>query len=347
MECPTCGGEYKTERGMKIHHTKIHGEPIDPPEFECPTCGKMLDTHTGMKTHHYHAHGESIAGEPVECSFCGETIRRRKNVAEKQEDFFCDDDCMGRYHTENIGGENNPNYRGGPIPFNCSWCGESRTRKPSEYNAYEENFCDSSCYGKWRSANLVGENHPNWGGRVVVTCDACGASLRRLPNAMNNERNYCSRVCQNGHEAIGVVDVECNICGTVFQKNNWGINGDTTLCSPECVSEYLSSIRQGSDNPAWTGGTVTYYGPNWDDQRRKALKRDGFECQLCGIDQKENLVRYETQLHVHHIVRFKSFDGDFAAANVLDNLVTACNVCHRKLEQQGEQEQRTLLAAND
>lgn len=34
--CPTCGRELSTERGMRQHHTKVHGEPL--PNRTCTGC---------------------------------------------------------------------------------------------------------------------------------------------------------------------------------------------------------------------------------------------------------------------------------------------------------------------
>jgi hypothetical protein len=37
MECPTCGKSLGTERGMRQHHTKVHGDPL--PNRACNGCG--------------------------------------------------------------------------------------------------------------------------------------------------------------------------------------------------------------------------------------------------------------------------------------------------------------------
>jgi len=37
MECPTCDKELSCERGVRQHHTKVHGEPL--PNRTCKGCG--------------------------------------------------------------------------------------------------------------------------------------------------------------------------------------------------------------------------------------------------------------------------------------------------------------------
>lgn len=65
----------------------------------------------------------------------------------------------------------------------------------------------------------------------------------------------------------------------------------------------------------------------WNDQvnyggnREKALERDGYKCQNCGITQEESFKKYGRDLYVEH-VRGKS--------NELSNLITACEGCHYK-----------------
>ena len=60
-------------------------------------------------------------------------------------------------------------------------------------------------------------------------------------------------------------------------------------------------------------------GRNWEEQRQLALKRDEFKCVEC--DSTKNL-------HVHHIISYWKFDGDYVLANDIDNLITLCASCH-------------------
>jgi hypothetical protein len=37
-KCPTCGDEFASEQGMKVHHKRVHGESLVP-STECEQCG--------------------------------------------------------------------------------------------------------------------------------------------------------------------------------------------------------------------------------------------------------------------------------------------------------------------
>jgi DEAD/DEAH box helicase domain-containing protein len=75
------------------------------------------------------------------------------------------------------------------------------------------------------------------------------------------------------------------------------------------------------------------YGPNWPAQRDAARARDGYVCRQCGAPE-----RPERQHDVHHITPFREFGyrasvNDFyQPANRLENLLTLCPNCHRRVE---------------
>lgn len=60
---------------------------------------------------------------------------------------------------------------------------------------------------------------------------------------------------------------------------------------------------------------------DWGDIRMIALRRDGFECRVCG--------QQVTKLAVHHLIPFKTSKKD-----ELDNLISLCPKHHRELENQ-------------
>lgn len=83
----------------------------------------------------------------------------------------------------------------------------------------------------------------------------------------------------------------------------------------------------GENSGTWAGGDISYYGPNWINQRRKARKRDNYTCQDCGITEEG----YGRELSVHHKIPFRHFMGDWKRAINLSNLISLCEYpCHRK-----------------
>lgn len=84
---------------------------------------------------------------------------------------------------------------------------------------------------------------------------------------------------------------------------------------------------QGAKHYNWKGGCIIYYGKGWYTQKRKALERDNYMCQVCGKT-KEDIGFYP---HVHHIIPFRTFDNN-KEANKLTNLVTLCPNHHIQME---------------
>jgi 5-methylcytosine-specific restriction endonuclease McrA len=126
----------------------------------CPTCEESFVNERGMKIHHSKIHGESIAGVETVCSWCSSTIRRQKDRASG--DSFCDDVCYGEWLSRNKTGEKNPNWSGGNEDVVCQNCGEEFEKIPA--NVSDLNFCCEGCRTEWISNNWVGENHPAWTG---------------------------------------------------------------------------------------------------------------------------------------------------------------------------------------
>lgn len=93
------------------------------------------------------------------------------------------------------------------------------------------------------------------------------------------------------------------------------------------------------------------YGPNWEQQRQKALARDGYRCRVCGAT-AANPAGFPKpagfSLHVHHVHPFRDFgyvpgeNDAYRRANDLDNLITLCPSCHRQAE--AGQRTRSALA---
>jgi DEAD/DEAH box helicase domain-containing protein len=76
------------------------------------------------------------------------------------------------------------------------------------------------------------------------------------------------------------------------------------------------------------------YGPNWQEQRQKALARDNHRCRTCGATAQPG-----QGLHVHHLRPFREYgyvsgrNRNYERANRLDNLLTLCASCHRRAEE--------------
>jgi hypothetical protein len=139
--------------------------------------------------------------------------------------------------------------------------------------------------------------------------------------------------------------VECGWCGEFFEKYcAWIEKSERDFCSEDCRRDWMreSDVVSGKSDDDGRGGRLEnkHYGHNWEERRKTALERDGYECQSCGLSQEEHRRESGHDLHVHHKIRFREFvseDGavDYEKANALDNLITYCSSCHNSIEKGG------------
>jgi hypothetical protein len=225
-----------------------------------------------------------------ECDECGATFERYPSQV-RGENQFCSKDCQNGWQKGRDAPEDHNFRKNGKTEYECDYCGEVNKDYPSIVAKGENNFCDKDCAGAYRSEQGVDESHNFYkGGPAIVNCAWCDAELERRPCKLDRSEKF--------------------FCG----------DGD-------CEGKYKSKHVTGEYHPNWKGGYVEYYGSNWNRQRRKALARDNYECQVCG-DGKDKLGRNPD---VHHIVPVKTFENR-EAANVLGNLITLCRTHHERAE---------------
>jgi hypothetical protein len=226
----------------------------------------------------------------------------------------------------------------------CTNCGTDFQRLKSRLGETDEFYCEESCQYAYRSEEWQGDGHPMWkGGNVTIYCEFCGDPKEVKPATAKHESRgrFCSRECSYKARRVDRVTVECFWCEETFERVPWlAGRHDREVCPDgDCLSEFLSSIRRGEDNPAWEGGAIEYYGPSWDERSSAIRERDGYECVVCGMSQSDHRDEFGSLLPVHHIVPYRNFDDD-SRAHADGNLITLCRVCHADLEQMTAPQQR-------
>jgi len=112
------------------------------------------------------------------------------------------------------------------------------------------------------------------------------------------------------HENLGIGDLD--LPKTELQTTGYW------LSLTEDTVEHLREEGLWSNDP-------NNYGPNWRKQRDLARERDEYRCQVCGTSE-------QGRSHaVHHKIPFRTF-ASYEQANRLENLVTLCPTCHRRVE---------------
>lgn len=125
--------------------------PLDQADLDpnvCPTCRETFASERGVKVHHKRIHGTSIAGVEVTCENCGDTYRVRRSRESWTR--FCSDWCHKEHQSEVYDGDGNPNWRGGPHVVQCRVCGEESERLPYRWEETRRPFCSPECYEEYR-----------------------------------------------------------------------------------------------------------------------------------------------------------------------------------------------------
>jgi len=196
-ECPTCGDAFKTEGGMKVHHSQIHGEEIGKTAIECDFCGEEKTFHDAKAESRKYCSDECQTkgqAQPMmkrRCSNCGEIFEIKPYRVAEGEGQFCSSECDDEWRRNGGAptGENHPRWGGGPPKATCEWCGD-------EFEGHQGNpnrFCGSECEAEWRSEEFSGEGHPLWEDKDMSECEWCGSDFR--PRKGNPNR-FCSNVCK-------------------------------------------------------------------------------------------------------------------------------------------------------
>lgn len=127
----------------------------------CPVClGRFMPKTTGViqiycsrpcRTKAYEQQRNMTPSEPL-CRACRKPLEPATGSRPRS---YCNQACR----TEGW------RLRHATVEIVCDQCGKLVRRSPTSVDHAEKNhFCSTRCKGKWMSANLLGEKHPNWKG---------------------------------------------------------------------------------------------------------------------------------------------------------------------------------------
>jgi len=272
-------------------------------EFSCPVCEREYASASGIK---YHMKS-CCPDELVACPECERLFKNETGMKQH----------ANQTHNLDLTSATKE----------CPQCKEE-----FEYRTYtERKYCSRECAGEARAEHYADK-------RIDVECIYCGDVVSLAP-CFAERRKYCSHSCRgkdltekgiiNPNPEKEYISFNCKYCGEEYEVVP-AESDNTAFCSKQCQGKW----RTGSRNPNWRGGRVDHYGPNWSEQRSKALKRDEHKCQGCGIERDE----LDRDLSVHHIQPLRKFKKQFdepdwwKKGNELENLVTFCRPCHMRWE---------------
>lgn len=127
-------------------------------------------------------------------------------------------------------GENNPNWRGGPLTIYCDWCNGPIERQPSLIA--EHNFCNCDCLHTWlRDGNRDGEKNANWKGGISTDPGYSDEFNGELKEQIRSRDDYICQAC--GMTEVESVDRHGRVLGIHhidYDKTNNEENNLITLC---------------------------------------------------------------------------------------------------------------------
>ena len=94
-------------------------------------------------------------------------------------------------------------------------------------------------------------------------------------------------------------------------------------CSGDKNPNYGATWMVGEGNPNWLGG-ISDNGYSWkfnEELKELIRNRDSNKCKECGLNKEEHYLKYNENLHVHHIDYNKENCNE-------DNLITLCLKCN-------------------
>jgi len=163
-----------------------------------------------------------------------------------------------------------------------------------------------------KSASGEASSDTDTPGKELAECPTCGRSDFKSEFGIKKHHKIA-------HGESITVSLTCEVCGNEYERYPSDVKKGR-VCSMECAGEIVSEELSGENHYNWSGGSPSYYGSNWNQQRKATLKRDGYSCRDCGALQP---------LHVHHKTPIRKYDI-LENANDLDNLVTLCQPCHKE-----------------
>lgn len=268
------------------------------------------------------------------CQYCKQPFERNRKTYQ-----YC---CRRCAYDDRIGKRRHPNSgkkrTKKPIKFICKNCGNpfGRLVYPSDVGKRTLEFCSPSCRNKARKLKKI-------------PCPICGTKFKpKIVDTGGKRKQFCSPDCEwkaridapflkaTQQEVIEAVKeiypqygpeplierfgIRLGVIKQIIRREGLTLNEDIYY---ERVHKSAQEYMTGENNPNWQGGiTCQVWGDDWETQRKKALKRDNYQCQVC----------FESGNSVHHIIPRREFGDNTKDMNDLSNLITLCDKHHIPVE---------------
>lgn len=263
----------------------------------------------------------------VNCSYCNKEKEIIKSKFDRQENYYCNQNCRIEHLKVLMLGKNNPNYN--RVLYECDGCGDEILVIPSRMKEQRYIFCSNECYKENIGKFFQGEDNPNYN-RGKFVCEQCGEKFERIRSANRGNHVFCSRECYEEHHRkkgrSKEVELNCPICNKSVKvwESKLKYTKDV-YCSKECARKGYGIKYSGENSPS--------YNPNMTNEdriiqrktneyylwRKSVYEKDNYTCQCCGDDKGGNL-------NAHHLVNYMENEE---LRTDIDNGITLCKTCHK------------------
>lgn len=168
------------------------------------------------------------------------------------------------------------------------------------------------------------ERHSDWSVVVAPRCfGSWNSALRRAGYEPQKQWNISN---EQLHDEIGRLTDELGYVPSSIDMQDLGRFSvrfyrkryGTWKQAVEAAGYEYRGHPSGPDHPIWEDENEDLsYGPNWCKQRKRALERDDFKCQIpgCSIDRETHREQWNRDLNVHHITSFDTFIDSIRATS--------------------------------
>lgn len=213
----------------------------------------------------------------------------------------------------------------------CEIC--RKTYKVARVLKNTSRFCSMECRNKWQSQFMIGE------GNITYGIHLSKETRKKISEANSNPSEEVRKRLSEGQIKYSInpeiiemrwekkIHTYCDYCGEPIVTFLCLLNNfKKHFCNKECLYNFTrENPRLGKDNPNYFNGKSNEpYSIEFNEiLKRKIRKRDNYICQMCGMTQKENIIRFKEKLSIHH--------KDYNKNNLdEDNLISLCKICHLK-----------------
>ena len=201
--CRNCDKNYKGKAGLRRHYSSKHNSCEG---HECPTCGQSnLVNERGVKLHHSKAHGESLVENEVNCEYCGSEVVKSDFEIERSNNNFCSLACHSKWMKSELHGEKHPLYKPDSHEIReCEYCGSEFKHKIKKHAVGR--FCSRVCKDSHLST-LPPEKTPNWKGGDSQESINYGPSWKKQREKAKERDSYTCQDCGVAESEVDYFDV--------------------------------------------------------------------------------------------------------------------------------------------